>query len=330
MATKCNSQGHIAKGLNYLERTCRPITGFQNDCIGASRGDLQPRYFPEDVFTSLNALDLLGDVLSSRCKSILKNFVKLEKSETGTLNFNKYAYVIPDDVEDTSLYHYVFLKDGTLENDKRLVDVARLIYLNTDKNGIIQLYYPPCEQRRRERLEAGCLSNTMRFLYFIGAAEEAEKTEDYLYDWLLSGKYLKGTRYYPSPDTFLFFCSKAVRENERARERFQPHLLQALRQRMGEEKFPLDLAFRIMALNNLDKFDCPEYSEDVKKMVDMLKNMQDETTGAWPKDALFKLGGSDNFLGGQVVATLFSVAALKQFEEASGETQEVQTSGMPI
>ncbi|CAL8107540.1 unnamed protein product [Orchesella dallaii] len=329
MQTK-TPKSHIEAGLTFLEKSCRPITGFQNDCIGKSRATLTQSFFPEDVFTSITALDLLGDSLSPQCKAILRKFVTPE-SVTGTVNFNKYQHVIPDDVEDTGLYHYVFLRDGLLQNDKRILDVTRLIYLNKGQNGIIQLYYTPCEDKRKERLEAGCLSNAMRFLYYIGASEEAEKTEDYLYHWLVSGKYQEGTRYYPSPDTFLFFCSKAISLNEKAKGRFETELVNAVKERvsmnnggdyksttgdnMERKLYPLDVALQILALNNLGKLGASEFAETAGKLVELLKNMQEES-GAWPKDALFKLGGSDTYLGGRVVSTIFAVAALQAFDKS--------------
>jgi hypothetical protein len=255
------------------------------------------------------ALDLLSPCLAETTLEVLYDFITPPVPYTA-VNFNKWEELIPDDVEDTSLVHFLLVRGGRLPAGGPLRNVARLVLLNVDTRGVIQLYFPP-RGGRESRFDPSCISNAMRILYVTGLEGEAGRTEDALYDWLQARTHLTSFMYYPSPDTFLYFLSRAVALSPRAKERFGTLILSRLRERIGRSQFPVDLAMRILTLENLGVLGTE--GGLVEGEAQLLLSLQDREEGLWPKDALFKKGRSDTFYGGSHISTIFAVAALRAF-----------------
>ena len=300
----------VCRGLEFLNNACNEKSGFQNTCIGESRSDLVEKDHPEEIFSSLMALDLLSTCLSKETLKTLYRFVSPTHLYTA-VNFNKYEELIPDDVEDTSLAHYVLYRDGFIQKNDPILHACRLIILNTNKDGVIQLYFPP-RGFRDNRFDPSCISNAMRILYGAGYDREARITEDYLFKWLEEGQHLKEVRYYPSPDTFLYFLSRAVSLSSRAKERFADLIFENLKNRVGSTKYPMDLAMRILTFHNLGLLGRPDVVTLIEPEVTLLLSLQEES-GSFPKDALFKKGRSNTFYGGTVISTIFGVAAARAY-----------------
>ena len=81
----------------------------------------------------------------------------------------------------------------------------------------------------------------------MGREKEAQKTEAYVFEHLRSKAYQEGTRYYPSPDIFLYFLARLINRFAHFGERFEDQIRQALETRIGTTQAPLDLAARVMA-----------------------------------------------------------------------------------
>lgn len=271
---------------------------------------METQHEPE-IFTSLMAIDLLAPFLPDPLLSSLYDFVTPSHLYTA-VNFHKGADLIPDDVEDTSLTHFLLQKGGRLPPNAKtpLKNLARVVLLNTDKeSGTIQLYFPP-RGGREGRVDPCCLANAMRILYTTGLQTEASGSEDTLFKVISGTSELTPTRYYPSPDTILHFVSRSVALNPSARARFTPHLLERVKDRIGTSAWTLDLAMRTLALDNLGLLG--EKGSLVEDEIELLLSLQEENS-SWPKDALFKKGRSETYFGGNVISTIFAVAAIRAF-----------------
>lgn len=132
-------------------------------------------------------------------------------------------------------------------------------------------------------------------------------TMGYLRDHLRSGAYLEGTRYYPSPDTFLFYASCLCRRFAAADARIGDDLRRAVQQRLdapADADDALSLAQRIAAASNLG------LTHGVRWALYDLAAMQ-ALDGAWPAAPFYSLGKRALYFGSRAVTTLFAVKALE-------------------
>jgi len=136
----------------------------------------------------------------------------------------------------------------------------------------------------------------------LGREKESLKTEQYIFEYLHSQAYLEGTRYYPSPDIFLYFLARLVNTFPYFRKRYAPQLKEALQTRIGTSKSPLDLAARVITAKVLGISN----GFEEHKLVLLQKNSQE-----WPADAFFKFGTRYGFFGCNALTTAFATRALE-------------------
>lgn len=139
-----------------------------------------------------------------------------------------------------------------------------------------------------------------------------EATTAYVESHLVSGEYAQGTRYYPSPDSFLYFASQLCGRFVDCRQRLASGLAAAIRRRdalPGRPGHPddpgaaLNTALRVLAGRQLG------LAEDHRSQVARLSRMQGPN-GAWPACTFFSLGKLPVFFGSAALTTMFAIAAV--------------------
>lgn len=188
--------------------------------------------------------------------------------------------------------------------------------------GVVMVYWEdgqePGAAPRDRKQDAAVAANA---LYTLVLAREArledaggviEATLGYVSEHLRSGAYLAGTRYYPSPDTFLFYVSCLCR-------RFRACLVElgadmrralALRDSMaprpGTPEDPtgaLNLAQRVLAACNLG------VRAGLRQNLEDLLELQ-RSDGSWPATPFYSLGKRALYFGSPAVTTMFATKAL--------------------
>lgn len=143
------------------------------------------------------------------------------------------------------------------------------------------------------------------------AEEVIRRTQDYIVHHLVSGNYRQGTRYYPSPDVFLYFTSRLVATYPELR----PALSDALRRAIAERNnLPaqgatahdplnaLNLAFRILAAKNVGGMDMSEQKA-------YLIGLQ-QADGSWSCLPFYSQGRLQLYFGSAALTTVAALAAL--------------------
>lgn len=301
----------IENGLRFLESSCSVVSGFQSR-IGHERTLSKSSLCPyAEVFSSALILDLLHGVSANpKLFSTLNNFLT-DQSNEGKFNFFTQRSFLPDDVDSTAFCTLALLRHANI-NMEKFRAVSKKILDNVNEEGIIQVYFPP-QGERKNRIDATICASAMRLIYQAGLDADAKKTEDYMYQTLESKTYLAGTWFYPPPDVFLYYLSKAIILAPRALDRFYPLLVENLQERLGTTSHPLDLAMRILTVTTLELVANNAILEKVSEEKLMLESLQKQD-GSWPKDALYKAGRSDTYFGGKEISTAFSVSALRALQ----------------
>ncbi|MBI2045466.1 hypothetical protein HYT23_05380 [Candidatus Pacearchaeota archaeon] len=288
----------IRKGLNYL--TTNSLDGRFKCYLSQSReeGDIFS-ISPREIGSSLLVLNPalinypsnnLTKQVIARCKNHMVN---------GKFNFFEDSSLLPTDVETTSYGLTTLLE--LKEMDKGLADlVANEVMGNVNNNEVIEVFFKPLTNHEN-RVDHVSLSNVLYFLNLLGRGNQAKESEDFVFDQLSSGRYLEGTRYYHSPDSFIYFLSKSMNFPNLG-ERFKPVLARELSKRINSTNFPLDLAMRSITADAL----CFPNDRERRNLRDL-----QEPDGSWPFDAIYHYGSKAGYFGSKAITTSFAIEALK-------------------
>jgi len=291
------------RALEFLEQSCAVKNAFQS-FMSKSLDFSKTHRVPEEGFTTMVILTLVSG--QSLSETSVKTGMEYIKSflENGKISFFKDPTVqrkLPPDVDCTAVGLSVLVERNAIDaSEIRLA--ANHIIGNTNEDGIIQVYFPP-RGSRENRIDPTVCANALFFLNQIGRGAEAAKTEDYVYTVLETKEYLSGTRYYPSPDTFLYFVSRMLLASERLRDRFEPLLISRTQERMGQTENPLECAMRLIIAKQHGVANDTDFTTLVS-----LQN----TEGAFPAAAFFQCGQHKSYFGSEAITSAFAYRGLTQ------------------
>ena len=254
--------------------------------------------FPTELFTSMVVVDLLYKdfIASAAADEYLDGLSKCHRD--GLFHFFLDTKLLPADVDCTavglSLLHQTDRAGRNLVN--RAVD--RMMQ-NTDEAGVIKVYFPPCGHR--QYVDPVVCLNALYLFALVGREAEARATLDFVRRWALSGEYIEGTRYYPSPDVFLYFLFRFVDRFPSAAESLAGPLRRGLRERFDTSRSPLDLAIRVMLARKMGIAN----DGDHRRLTD-----SQARDGAWAAGPFFRFGKRRGFFGSRELTTAFAIKAL--------------------
>jgi hypothetical protein len=256
--------------------------------------------FPREIFTQLMITDL---VFKNKPDLDISSDLLFElediQADGGIINFFTDESLLPSDIDCTAIGLAILVETGR-GNLNTIHQVVEKIMDTVNEAGIIQVYFPPFGHR--SYTDPIVCVNALYLIALLDREQEAKITEDYVFEHLHTGSYLEGTRYYPSPDIFLYFLSRLVDRFPYFRERFGDLLRQELERRIGKTRAPLDLAAQIIAakavgiLNEIDAYE-----------LILSKN----GCGGWPANAFFRFGTRVGFFGCSALTTAFALGALE-------------------
>ncbi len=123
----------------------------------------------------------------------------------------------------------------------------------------------------------------------------------YVAEHLTSGRYLTGTRYYPSPASFLYTVSRLCAAFPDRYRTVAPALAAAVA--AADPADPLSLALTILAADNAGH----QAGQDERRVTLMSQQRPD---GSWPFCPLYRLGRRPVYFGSPDITTLVAVKAL--------------------
>ncbi len=103
---------------------------------------------------------------------------------------------------------------------------------------------------RQNRIDPVVSANALYLANLLGRGEEMKQTEQWLLETLHTSSYQSGTRYYQSPDSFLYFMGRLAKFQDLS-DKINDKLAEQVQQRIGKTEYPLDLAMRITLADSL-------------------------------------------------------------------------------
>lgn len=150
------------------------------------------------------------------------------------------AFTYPPDI-DTNSMGMTTLKKIAPETRNNMMD-KMLRY--RDSQGILQTYLVDS----RTRVCATAALNALTMFNIFGRGHQVQETEDWIYRILKIRAYRDGTRYYPTADFFLYFCSQVLVHAPHFRSSFETVPRECVLERTEAPGDALSLACRIIAL----------------------------------------------------------------------------------
>lgn len=292
----------VKKGNNYLSQKITD-TGFQS-YFGINRNlNTINTFSNNEIFTSIVIAELIPQQFKKN--QYYKNLVKYINSSLeldGTISFFQDNKILSPDIDCTSIGLSVLFSDGKL-TQKIINNVTEKIFKNINSKNIIKVYF----DSKKKYIDPIVCINALYFLYFIGKNKNkiTKENEKFIYDFFKNESYLNGTRYYHSPDTFLFFLTRLVMKLPKdLKNKYHNLLKKAIQKRRLKTNYPLDIAIRvylskIFGINNKVEFD-------------KLLKMQ-SIDGSWPIDGFFRNDNKNLYFGCKELTTAFAIKALSLY-----------------
>ena len=165
---------------------------------------------------------------------------------------------------------------------------------------LLQTYF----DATRPRLDPVVNINVIVLFYLFGRAREVQRSLDWVCSFLERGRHLEGTRYYPSPDAFLFFASRLLERSadEQLHARLVPLVTRHLRERVGIMGDPMELAMRVLV--------CRQFG--VANEVDLTRLIEMQCRdGGWEVGWLYRFGSSGIKAGSRGLTTALAIKAIE-------------------
>jgi hypothetical protein len=304
-----------SRACSFLLQSCGLVHAYQLQV--SMKPDLSEIITPTlmETFSSMLVLDLLVDTeVDTRITEHLARYLMAHRKD-GMFWFFEDPSLVPPDVDSVAVGLSALARAGAVDLSSAAESaVIERIVSNCTSDGIIQVYFPPRENRE-ERIDPVVCANALCLLHLAGRGHEARKTEGFLYSVLESRAYMQGTRYYPMPETFLYFLSHAMSASSSLRERFLPLMRERVRESLDHEgtapKQPLFAALRLIAANAVGHDD----PDDTRTLIDTQR-----PDGSWEAHPLGTTGGRRMrlYFGSRPLTTAFALHALSAPSPAAG------------
>ncbi|KAH9833010.1 Haloacid dehalogenase-like hydrolase-domain-containing protein [Rhodofomes roseus] len=201
----------------------------------------------------------------------------------------------PDDFDTTALALTVLERDPDL-----LAKVMDEMLHWTDDRGLLFMYH----DKTRRRIDPYVNINILVLFFRHRRGRELARALDWVIEVLDQRGYMNGSRYYTSPDTYLYFMSRllACPFDESLQDRAMPIFVDRVKERVGVPGEPIDLAMRVIVCCRLGIND----EVDLKKLI-----AAQLCDGGWSEGWLYKYGISGVKIGNRGLTTALAVHAIQ-------------------
>ncbi|GFF33164.1 alpha-D-glucose-1-phosphate phosphatase YihX [Aspergillus udagawae] len=205
----------------------------------------------------------------------------------------------PDDVDTTSIALMILPADDNTVNSV-LDEISEVV----NDEGIVNTYF----DQTRQRIDPAVCVNVLRLFYTYGRGATLPLTLQWVSDVLEHRAHLHGTRYYPSPEVFLYFVSQLCRfsKKEPTLQLLETLLTDRLKERIQVKADTLSLAMRILACLSVG---ISQVEVDVRELLAL--QCKD---GSWEPGSFYRFGSSKMNVGNRGLTTALATRAVELYQ----------------
>lgn len=294
-----NRDAKIKRAIKFLRDRGAPL-GFPS-FISSDPSFVQGNASPEEVFTPMLVLNAFADAgLTAPDERVQLERVHQSFTPEGLVHFFADRSRLVADIDCTSVALELMVKQGAwlpFDIDVTLDTIAA----NVDASGVLRVYIGD-DPSRQDRVDAAACVNALYLFYLLEREADLAASEEFVWQHLTGPSFAQGTRYYSSPDIFLLFLSRLVRDFGQPRWRFTAALEERLRERFAApDSNVLELAARVSAAANIGLVAEQDLAELVRYQ---------RADGSWPAAPCFRFGRQERYFGGDSLSTAWGVLAL--------------------
>jgi hypothetical protein len=299
LALVSNRDAKIKRAVKFLRDRGAP-QGFPS-FISNEPSFVQAVASPEEVFTPMLVLNAFADAgLTAPDEERELERVHQSFTAEGLVHFFADRSRLVADIDCTCVALELMVKHGAwlpFDIDVTLDTIAA----NVDSTGVLRVYIGD-DPSRQDRVDAAACANALYLFYLLEREGDIAASEEYVWQHLTGPNFALGTRYYSSPDIFLLFLSRVVRDFGIPHRRFAAALEERLRERFAAPNSSvLELAARVAAAANLGLV----AEDDIGELV-----RYQRADGSWPAAPCFRFGREERYFGGDSLSTAWGVRAL--------------------
>jgi hypothetical protein len=214
------------------------------------------------------------------------------------MNFFVDNTLLPDDTETTAYAWGTLIEANVVQRTSANTTLDEIVR-TVNQDGIITTYFCPEARGKKNQQDHVSIANILYTLHLTHREENTIPSAQFVRQTLSQGTYLSGSRYYHSPDAFLYFLSRLA--GFTAWKDMREPLKEHLKERIGTTIRPLDLAMRVTTAHRL--------GISAKKESGILVDLMDDD-GSWPADAIYHYGSKTGYFGSRIISTAFAIEAL--------------------
>jgi hypothetical protein len=218
---------------------------------------------------------------------------------------------------DESTANSVLDKISELVNDDGTVNVRMHPSATSILVRDLQTYF----DQTRQRIDPAVCVNVLRLFYTYGRGAALPLTLQWVSDVLEHRAHLHGTRYYPSPEVFLYFVSQLCRFSKKVSrlQLLEKLLADRLKERIQVKADSLSLAMRILACLSVG---ISQVEQDVRELL----AMQCEG-GSWEPGSFYRFGSSKVSVGNRGLTTALAIRAVDMYRVTRTPSKGTEQGG---
>jgi len=281
------------KGWQFLEAEVQG--GSYPAYIASGRDETSAKQAPQELFSSILIANALPQ--QDRHQELREITLDYLQKQAGNklISFFEDRAITPD--TDTNAFGYSILLESGRTSSEEANKVLDSILEFQDDKGKVQVWL---SHERENRLDHVVGINAVYLAHLLGREAEIRRTEEWIESVLDSEEYLKGSRYYSSPDSFLYFLNRLTKF-PKFETKLKTKLKQHVARRIGSTEYPLDLAMRTILADDLGI----DNGAEKQKLLSM--QAQD---GSWPTDSLYREGTKPRYFGNKSVPTALALQSI--------------------
>lgn len=179
--------------------------------------------------------------------------------------------------------------------------------LNDD--GIVQVYFDV----RRPRIDPVVCVNALSLFYTYGRGHQLCRTEQWVFDVLINRAYSQGTRYYVTPECFLFFLARLLKRAPSVRRRIMSALVERVNERLGRnDTNSLAISMRLLSAHTLgiNQRTTNRIGIDLEQLC-----ILQQADGSWDEGPFYRYGTRDVSIGNRGLTTAMAINAIRAYRQ---------------
>ncbi len=280
----------IDKAIDFISKALDKDNLFPSFIFDDAQLRGKPKPVKEYFSSALIAMALGKNPVTKR---VLDNMFSIARERFFTF-FVEPIY--PPDTDTNSLIFSLLInrKYPIQQQALKLLELIKAFSIN----GVAGVWL---SKERRQRFDPIVNINAQVLAVLLGAKKSFKTNQDYIIEHLRNGNYLQGTRYYHSPDTFLYFVARLSDVDSDFKELIYNDFKQAIQKRLRTTCQPLDMAQRMIIGN--------KWGLNIDWEIEKLLSLQ-RVDGSLPTDSLFHFGNGNGYFASPALSTAFFVQAL--------------------